>query len=85
MVRLAKQPDLFPFPAAFRSKRRVLMHVADAGSDMIRFVCRCGFETGWIRDKWSVSKNRRGHPCPKCNPSDPDALHFADLGDDDEI
>jgi len=51
------------------------MHVADAGHDpsgtkSIRFECRrCGHDTGYVDDIWTISENRRGHPCPVCNPS----------------
>lgn len=84
---MGRPAQLDLFPVAPRRPRRVLMHVMDAGDingKVIRFECRCGFKTDWIRDVWTISENRRGHPCPKCNPSDPDALYFADLGDDDE-
>ncbi|HSV28619.1 MAG TPA: hypothetical protein VLL76_03645 [Candidatus Omnitrophota bacterium] len=58
------------FPDAPRRPRRVLMHVMDAGSGMIEFACRrCGHNTGWIRDDRTVTENRRGRPCPKCNAS----------------
>lgn len=54
-----------------RSKRKVRMHVADAGQG-IRFECRkCGYNTGWINDEWTVTENRRGHPCPVCNDNEP--------------
>ena len=44
------------------------MHVLDAGVDMIRFQCRrCGYDTGWIEDEQTVSRNKRGIPCPDCN------------------
>lgn len=60
------------FPGAPRRPRRVMMHVADAGDGpscpMIRFECpRCGHDTDWIKDQWTVSENRRGRPCPVCN------------------
>jgi hypothetical protein len=46
----------------------VMMHVADAGIGHIRFSCsRCGHDTGWIEDRRTVSENRKGSPCPKCN------------------
>lgn len=51
-----------------RRKKRVMMHVADAGSGMIRFEClKCNHDTDWIVDEQSVSENRRGMPCPNCN------------------
>ena len=55
-----------------RRKRRVMMHVMDAGNGpscmVIEFECKkCGHNTGWIKDEKSVSENKRGMPCPKCN------------------
>lgn len=55
-----------------RRKRRVMMHVIDAGQGnggpVINFQCsRCGHGTGWIDDEKSVSENKRGIPCPNCN------------------
>lgn len=59
---------LFPKEEIPRSKPQRRMHVADAGQGSIRFVCgHCGHDTGWVRDEWTVTENRRGHPCPKCN------------------
>lgn len=51
------------------------MHVVDAGNGLsgkvIQFECRrCGHNTGWIEDTCSVSDNKRGLPCPKCNGED---------------
>ena len=49
------------------------MQVLDAGhlpngDKGIMFGCkRCGHETGWIADEWSISENRKGLACPKCN------------------
>lgn len=54
-----------------RNPRRVLMHVIDAGSgsgenwDLVRYGCRCGYESEWTEERRSVA--RRGVPCPKCN------------------
>ena len=46
------------------------MHVADAGDGCIRFVCgHCGHDTYWITDDQTVSENKRGRPCPRCNPA----------------
>jgi len=67
-----KQPDLpgFEKPRQPRLKR---MRVADAGhlpggSKGIRFECpQCGHDTDWIPDAWTISENKRGLPCPKCN------------------
>lgn len=56
-----------------RRPPRKMMHVADAGhlpggSKGIRFKCsHCGHDTGWIADEWTITENRRGHPCPVCN------------------
>lgn len=48
-------------------QRRIMMHVVDAG-DGIQFRCNtCGHDTGWIVDEKTVTENRRGMPCPKCN------------------
>jgi len=63
---------LFEATEVPRAKRLWRMHVSDAGDDgiktVIEFKCkRCGHNTGWIADKWTVTENRRGHPCPKCN------------------
>lgn len=45
------------------------MHVADAGQGMIEFECpHCGYNSGWITDEWTITENRRGNPCPRCNP-----------------
>lgn len=70
-----KQPFLEGMepPPKPRVKR---MYVADAGhlpggTKGIRFECpRCGHDTGWIKDEWSVSENKRGRPCPECNRRD---------------
>lgn len=44
------------------------MHVADAGCGMIKFHCpHCGHNTGWIEDTHTISKNKRGLPCPECS------------------
>ncbi len=62
------------FPAAPRRPRIVRMHVADAGSGMIWFRCeRCGHDTGWIPDTMTVTENKRGMPCPRCNAPAPAA------------
>lgn len=58
-----------------RHKPLKRMHVADAGhlpggAPGIRFKCSCcQHDTGWIADEWTVTENRRGHPCPRCNPA----------------
>lgn len=57
--------DALDLPRRPRVKR---MHVSDAGHGCIEFTCRhCGFCTGWIRDEWTITANRRGLPCPECN------------------
>lgn len=61
-------------PPKARNKRVWRMQVADAGhmpggaAKGIQFVCpRCGHDTGWIKDCWTITENRRGQPCPRCN------------------
>lgn len=60
-----------PFDIPRTRPRRIMMHVADAGdhgSKVIQFRCsQCGHDTGWIMDERTVTENRRGMPCPKCN------------------
>jgi DNA-directed RNA polymerase subunit RPC12/RpoP len=47
------------------------MHVYDAGLGGIRFKCaHCGHDTGWVADDNTVTENRRGLPCPRCNSED---------------
>lgn len=56
LFELAKKP---------RTKR---MRVADVGQGFIQFVCpRCSHATGWIKDEKTITENKRGLPCPKCN------------------
>jgi len=63
--------DMFPIPERPpRAMPRVMAHVADAGAEMIRFKCKCGWDSDWI--PWSVagvtnSTAKRGIPCPVCN------------------
>lgn len=57
--------------------RRRLMHVIDAGCDMILVKCgHCGHSPGW--QPWEcgrdVTKYKRGISCPRCND---DALRAA--------
>lgn len=74
------QPTLFEMPTKPRAKRRVLMHVIDAGpcdcdpddttpggiKDLVVLKCeKCGHETDWQRVLRSEAK--RGLPCPECN------------------
>lgn len=71
-----KQLALFK-KALPRRPRFKQMQVADAGhlaggGKAIRFVCpHCGHDTGWISDRRTLSKNRKGAPCPACNSQDP--------------
>jgi hypothetical protein len=65
---------LFDRQSIPRQPRIVRMHVTDAGHGFggkaIRFECnKCGHDTGWIADEWTITENRRGLPCPKCNPT----------------
>lgn len=66
-MRRRRQLDLFP--DTIRPRTYLWrMHVADAGQGMILFACqRCGHQSGWIPDEWSITANRRGRPCPVCN------------------
>ncbi|MGD9862563.1 MAG: hypothetical protein AB7S99_05055 [Pseudodonghicola sp.] len=54
------------------------MRVVDAGhgpggTKVIRFICpHCGHDTDWIEDTHTITENRRGLPCPKCNEGDTD-------------
>lgn len=58
---------LFDLPK-IRKHRYWRMRVIDAGQGCIQFRCpRCGHNTGWIIDEWTVAENRRGLPCPNCN------------------
>lgn len=69
---MARQFELLDKP---KRRRRVMMHVADGGIDHVRFECgRCGHDTGWLRceETDSVTKLKRGEPCPKCNPGGED-------------
>jgi hypothetical protein len=49
-------------------KRRIMMHVVDAGSDMVQLKCRrCGHDTGWVAESEPWYLDKRGRPCPTCN------------------
>lgn len=51
-------------------KRRVMMHVVDAGPGAVQLKCRrCGHDTGWVlwRPELTISDYKRGLPCPNCN------------------
>lgn len=71
------RPFLLSFVSVYAKPRVKRMHVVDAGNypdgrKCIHFVCRrCGHDTGWIVDEWTVSENRRGRPCPTCNADSP--------------
>lgn len=58
-----------------RVKRRVLMHVSDAGNApsgamIVHFRCpRCRHDAGW-HVVASVTEGKRGLPCPHCNSAD---------------
>ena len=59
-----------------RSKPLKRMRVVDAGNGngckVVQFVCpHCHHDTGWIVDGLTVSENKRGLPCPKCNEPEP--------------
>ncbi len=67
-------PDLlFDMAEIPRSAPMKRMRVEDAGhmpggQKGIRFICpHCGHDTDWIVDEWTISENKRGLPCPKCN------------------
>lgn len=71
---MARQLTLPGIPSKPRSQRVWRMQVADAGHmpggavKGIQFICpRCGHDTGWIEDSWTITQNRRGLPCPCCN------------------
>lgn len=61
-------PTLFkeqPLPRRAPIKR---MHVADAGEGILFECGHCGYSTDWIVDNHTLTENKRGLPCPKCNP-----------------
>lgn len=50
-----------------RRPNKKRMHVADAGDGSVNFVCgHCGYNDGWTEVQ-TVTKAKRGKPCPKCN------------------
>jgi hypothetical protein len=62
------------FPKAPRRKPRKLMHVCDAGhhpcisGKAVQFECgHCGYVSDWLPGG-TVSEDKRGRPCPRCNP-----------------
>ncbi len=75
--------DLFGFTRQRKKSagRRVLMHVIDAGdhgcvsddAGIAVYKCgRCGHETDWTPFR-TFTEAKRGIPCPKCNPTTPQA------------
>jgi predicted Zn-ribbon and HTH transcriptional regulator len=65
----ARQGELLEKPK--RRLRGQLMHVCDAGecfeSLIAVFHCRkCGYESKWLKIE-TVTKAKRGLPCPICN------------------
>jgi DNA-directed RNA polymerase subunit RPC12/RpoP len=61
----ARQLELLQKPP--RRSPRVLMHVCDAGDDVVQFRCStCGCRSKWLTGM-SVTEAKRGLPCPKCN------------------
>jgi len=55
-----------------RRKPRIMMHVTEAGQSnsgkVIQFECsKCLYNTGWLDDNHSLSTNKSGMPCPRCN------------------
>lgn len=54
-----------------RQRPRVMAHVTDAGVDAIEFECgKCGWNSGWLVNDFSISEAKRGIPCERCNGSD---------------
>ncbi len=81
MAGSARHADLFAGTAYQRptpQRPRVMMHVVDAGNlpgggKGIVFECRrCRYNTGWLHDNQTVTANKRGLPCPRCNRGVPD-------------
>lgn len=64
----AKCPMLPGFERPERRSPRVMAKVLDAGDGYALFQCpACGWNSGWIEECRSVSKVKRGIPCPSCN------------------
>ena len=65
--------QLFTKDQSPRSKNIKRMHVRDAGNHpcggkVIEFQCKhCKYNTGWIKDSKTITENKKGLPCPKCN------------------
>ncbi len=62
---MAASPDLFGFVKP-RAPKRVMAHIADAGDGIGFFICKCGWESGWVECP-TVTYGKRGIPCPQCN------------------
>jgi len=55
-------------PQLPRKRPRKLMHVIDAGQDMIHMKCwHCGYDDGETTMRTTVTEAKRGYPCPECN------------------
>jgi hypothetical protein len=68
-VRTALLFDRSDLPRSPQVKR---MRVRDAGQSgghkVIQFVCpHCNYDTGWIINERTITENKRGIPCPRCN------------------
>lgn len=67
---MPRQGSLFAKPKA---KRRVLMHVDDAGGaehgralNVTLRCSKCGYRSEWLQCD-TVTEAKRGQPCPRCN------------------
>lgn len=71
-----KQPDMFGRPK--RKSPRVMAKLIDAGeapdgTPVCNYLCRkCGWESGWVEERRSVSKVHLGYPCESCNAPTPE-------------
>lgn len=70
-----RQFSLLPdAPKAPRKKPRVMGHLCDCGAapngdEYTAWICgKCGHEWSEVGECRSVTENRRGRPCPECNP-----------------
>ncbi len=65
------KPQLPGFDRPKRKPARIMAHLVDAGGEsdpMAHYICgKCGWDSGWIVDRRSVSEIKRGVPCPNCN------------------
>lgn len=67
---MARQAEMFAKP--LRARPRVMAKLKDAGeapdgTQVARYRCKCGWDSGWIEDSRPDSEMRRGMPCPECN------------------